>query len=250
MKHNIAAVILAAGLGTRMKSGRAKVLHEILGIPMVFYVLDAAQRISGDDIVLVIGNQAEKVKEMVTPRYQVYYALQAEQLGTGHAVQCAVPSIRDHVENVLILCGDVPLVRHETLQWLVEDHMSAKRDVSILAVDMEDPSGYGRVVFDETGAVRGIVEQADATDEQKAIRTINTGIYCVRKPFLTRVLALLDTNNQQGELYLTDIIRIGHEKGRKIGALVSRNVEEFIGVNTREDLRKVTAIMGGAGKSS
>ena len=125
---------------------------------------------------VVIGNQADKVKEVVSGRYRVQFAFQKDQLGTGHAVQCAIPSIPDHVEEVLILCGDVPMVRPETLQWLVEDHVAYQRDVSVLSVDMDDPGGYGRVVYDDNGKVRAIVEQADATEDEKKIRTINTGI--------------------------------------------------------------------------
>ncbi len=249
MENKIAVVILAAGLGTRMKSGRAKVLHEILGVPMVFYVLETAERISGNDIVVVVGNQADKVKETVTARFRVYFALQEEQLGTGHAVQCAIPFIPKHVEDVLILCGDVPLVRPETLQRLVEGHADAQRDVSVLSVDMEDPKGYGRVIYDENGNVSDIVEQADATEEQKKIRSVNSGIYCVKKSFLSEALNLLDTDNQQGEFYLTDIVRIGYEHGRKIGTLASSNFEEFIGVNSQEDLQKVTSILSHKGKA-
>jgi UDP-N-acetylglucosamine diphosphorylase/glucosamine-1-phosphate N-acetyltransferase len=199
---------------------------------------------------VVIGNQAETVKEVVTSRYQVRFALQEKQLGTGHAVQCAIPSLPDHTEEVVILCGDVPLVRAGTLQDLIEDHTKAKRDVTVLSVEMADPSGYGRVVYDQNGGVCAIVEQADATEEQKKIRTINTGIYCVKSAFLTEALHLLDTNNQQGELYLTDIIHIGHEQGRTVGALVSTDYEEFIGINTQEDLQKVAGILANRGKSS
>ncbi len=250
MIHHTAVVILAAGLGTRMKSSRAKVLHEILGRPMILYVLEAAERIAGDNVVVVIGNQADRVREAVSPFYRASFALQREQLGTGHAVQCALPSIPGQTEHVLILCGDVPMIRYETIRWLVEDHTAKRRDVSLLTVDMEEPSGYGRVVFDENGTVHRIVEQADATDTEKTIRTVNTGIYCVRKSFLSDALTLLDRDNQQGELYLTDIVRIGHEKGKEVGALISSHFEEFIGINTQEDLQKVSILMGARGKSA
>lgn len=250
MNHEIAVVILAAGLGTRMKSERAKVLHEILGVPMIFYVLETAVRISGKDIVVVVGNQAEKVKEVVSSRHQVYFALQEEQLGTGHAVQCAMPMVPDHVTDVLILCGDVPLVRLETLQRFVADHFELKRDVSVLSVEMDDPTGYGRLVFDDDGRVLGIVEQTDATEAQKAIRIVNTGIYCVEKAFLAQVLEMLKANNQQGELYLTDIVQIARELERNIGTLASCDPEEFIGVNTRQDIQKTASILAAKGKIS
>lgn len=245
MKRNIAAVILAAGLGTRMRSDRAKVLHEIHGIPMVYYVIETARRVIGDDIVLVVGNQANTVKEVVSSKYQVRFALQEKQLGTGHAVQCAIPALPEKTNSVIILCGDVPLIRPETLQGLMAEHEARHSDVTVLAVDMENPDGYGRIVYDKQGNICGIVEQADATEAQRAIRTINTGIYCVQKGFLVNALALLDKDNQQGELYLTDIVRIAHVQGRRIGAMVSNSAEEFIGVNTQEDLQKVTLIMSG-----
>jgi UDP-N-acetylglucosamine diphosphorylase/glucosamine-1-phosphate N-acetyltransferase len=250
MKDNIAVVILAAGLGTRMKSGRAKVLHEIHGAPMIFYVLEAATRIPCNDIVVVVGNQADTVKMVVSDRYKVCFALQEKQLGTGHAVQCAIPYIPEHVEEVLILCGDVPLVRSKTLKWLVEGHVDAGRDVTVLSVEMDDPNGYGRVVRNDKGRVCGIVEQVDATEEQKKIRDVNTGIYCVKKSFLLEALNLLDTDNQQSELYLTDIIRIGYERSREIGSMASSTIEEFLGVNTQEDLRRVSSIISRQGKSS
>jgi len=184
----VAVIILAAGLGTRMKSDKAKVLHEILGKAMVLYVVKTAKKVAGNNVILVIGNQAEKVREIVSEEYEAVFALQKEQLGTGHAVSCALPSLTGQIEHVLILCGDVPLIRANTLTRFTDDHLTAKRDISLLAVRIDDPAGYGRILTDENMNLTGIVEEADATEEQKKIKTINTGIYCVRKQFLTDVL--------------------------------------------------------------
>jgi UDP-N-acetylglucosamine diphosphorylase/glucosamine-1-phosphate N-acetyltransferase len=183
-KKEAAVIILAAGLGTRMKSSKAKVLHEILDKPMVMYVVDVAKKLAGNNVVLVIGNQADKVRKVVSEKTDVLFALQKEQLGTGHAVLCALPHVPTHVREVVILCGDVPLLTEKTLTGLFEDHLKARRDISILAVEIENPQGYGRILMDEKRQLSGIVEEADASAEQKRLKVINTGIYCIKKEFL------------------------------------------------------------------
>ena len=180
-EKNVAVIILAAGLGTRMKSNKAKVLHEILGVPMVFYVIETARQIAGNDIILVIGHQAPIIRKMVSAKAQVTFALQEKQLGTGHAVLSAMPFLPGHVEDVVILCGDVPLLTSKTVIQFIHDHKTAKRDISILAVEMDQPKGYGRILIDENNNVSGIVEEADASAQQKPIKRINTGIYCAKK---------------------------------------------------------------------
>jgi len=240
---NVAAVILAAGMGTRMKSNKAKVLHEIIGRPMVMYVVETASKVVGNNIVLVIGNQADKVKRIVSERIDVIFAIQEEQLGTGHAVLCAQPYIPEHADQVVILCGDVPLITPYTLIQLIDDHIKAVRDISILAVEIDNPKGYGRILLDENRNVNGIVEETDTTEEQKGIKIINTGIYCIKKDYLFDALKKIKSDNVQGELYLTDIIGIGYKEGKNIGVLVGSDVEEVIGVNNSEDLIKVEIIM-------
>ena len=163
MKSNVAVIILAAGQGTRMKSNKAKVLHKIAGRPMIIYVVEAAQKIAGDNIIAVIGHQAQKVRETLSGSVPLQFAYQEEQRGTAHAVQCAMPHIPDNCDEVIILCGDVPLIRSETIASLVKDHLSAARDITLLAVELENPYGYGRVRIDENRQVFGIVEEADAT---------------------------------------------------------------------------------------
>jgi len=242
-KEKQAIVILAAGLGKRMKSGKAKVLHEILGKPMIMYVVETANRIAGNNVVLVIGNQADKVRKMVSESAEVIFALQKDQLGTGHAVSCALPYLPDNTQEVVVLCGDVPLLTFETVMRLIKDHVKAKRDISLLAVEIDNPKGYGRVLFDKNRNVSGIVEEADASAEQKRIKTINTGIYCIKKEFLFDSLQKVKSDNVQGEFYLTDIVKIGYREGKVVGVIIGGDCEETIGVNNRHDLMTVENIM-------
>lgn len=238
-----AVVILAAGMGKRMKSDKAKVLHEILGKPMIMYVVETAKKVAGNDVVLVIGNHAEKVRNIVSENHTVIFALQKEQLGTGHAVSCALPYLPDHTKDVIILCGDVPLLTFETITRLLKDHIRANRDISLLAVTVKNPKGYGRVLFDEKMNVSGIVEELDASAEQKRIKTINTGIYCVKKEILFDSLNKIKSNNVQGEFYLTDIIELGYREGKVVGVLIGEDDEEIVGVNTIHDLMMVENIL-------
>jgi UDP-N-acetylglucosamine diphosphorylase/glucosamine-1-phosphate N-acetyltransferase len=243
MRKDVAVVILAAGQGTRMKSNKAKVLHEIAGRPMILYVTEAAQKIAGKNVIVVIGHQAPEVREIISESAQLHFAYQEEQLGTAHAVQCAVPHIPDGCDEVVILCGDVPLIRTETITGLVEDHLSAERDISLLAVELENPYGYGRVLIDENRQVFGIIEEADATAAQKQIKLINAGIYCINKAFLLQALPKIRTNNVQSELYLTDIMGIGHSEKKKIGVMIGTDPSEVIGINTVQELTRVETIM-------
>ena len=244
MNSNIAIIILAAGKGTRMKSDKAKVLHEIDGRPMVSYVVRTARAVSGANVVLVIGHQAEQVQAVVAQEFSgTTWALQEHQLGTGHAVLCAMPQLSAEVQEVIILCGDVPLLSPETICALRDDHLDAGRDISILAVEVDNPTGYGRIVMDDDHHLVGIVEEADANDAQKEIKLINSGIYCVKKDCLADALNRIKPDNAQGEFYLTDIISLGYREGKQVGVLVSANADEIIGVNTLEDLRAAEGIM-------
>ncbi|HUV50235.1 MAG TPA: NTP transferase domain-containing protein [Anaerolineae bacterium] len=240
---NVAVIILAAGMGTRMKSDKAKVLHKILGKPMVMYVVQTAKRVVGNNVIMVVGNQADKIREIVSENNELIYAIQKDQLGTGHAVLCALPYIPEHIEDVVILCGDVPLLSSDTVVRLIDDHIKAKRDISLLAVEIDNPTGYGRVILDEDLHVSKIVEEADATDEQKKIKTINAGIYCVKKEFLLNYLGKIKSDNAQAELYFTDIVEIGYREKKVVGVLASRDYEEVMGVNTCQDLIAVEAVM-------
>ena len=243
MRKNIAVVILAAGLGTRMKSYKAKVLHEVAGRPMILYVVEAARKVAGDDIIVVVGHQAQKVREIISETAKLHFAYQAQQLGTAHAVRCALPLIPVHCDEVVILYGDVPLIFSETISGLVEDHLACYRDISLLAVELENPYGYGRVLLDDNEQVSGVVEEKDATAEERKIRLINTGIYCINKQFLQDALPKIQSNNVQKELYLTDIMAIGYKENKKTGVMVAADYRQILGVNSCQDLEAVDNIM-------
>jgi UDP-N-acetylglucosamine diphosphorylase/glucosamine-1-phosphate N-acetyltransferase len=238
-------IILAAGLGKRMKSSRAKVLHEILGKPMVDYVVQTARAVAGEAVVVVVGNQADEVRRRISQTADVIFAFQEKQLGTGHAVMCALPLVPAACEEVAVLCGDVPLISAATLERLVQNHCAARRDATVLTVELDHPYGYGRILLDAENRVCGIVEEADASAAQRAIRTVNSGIYCINRRFLEEILPVLSRDNAQGEYYLTDIIRIAYEGGKAIGALRGADPDEILGINTPEDLARVEAIMAG-----
>jgi UDP-N-acetylglucosamine diphosphorylase/glucosamine-1-phosphate N-acetyltransferase len=248
--ENIAIIILAAGLGTRMKSDMAKVLHPILGVPMICHVLETACHVADRNVVVVVGHQADRVKETCQKIKPVSFALQAEQNGTGHAVLCAMPTVPETVEHVVILCGDVPLLKTETINNLVRDHVQAGRDLTLLAVKLSDPTGYGRVIMNADRQLTKIVEEADADDTEKAIALINSGIYCVSRPFLASSLNELTPDNAQGELYLTDIIEVGYRWGKHIGVLVGPDPGEVSGVNTIDHLKAVEKLMAARGEKT
>ncbi len=233
---NCAVIILAAGLGTRMKSDKAKVLHEILGKPMVLYVVETASEVVNKEIILVIGYQANKVREIVSKKHEVLYAFQNEQLGTGHAVMCALKHVPGYIEHVVILCGDVPLITKDTLTKLIANHIELKRDITLLAVEIDNPSGYGRIILDQDDKVLKIVEEADTTDEQKKIKMINSGIYCVKRRKLNDLTGEIRSDNAQKEFYLTDIIEIGRGENCNIGIMAGNRPEEIVGVNNLDDL--------------
>jgi len=243
MNPEIAVVILAAGLGTRMKSNNAKVLHEVCGTPMINYVAETAREIAGNNVVLVVGNQADKVRRTVSKLGTFSFAYQKEQLGTGHAVQCALPHIPDHCREVVILCGDVPLIKADTVSALIKSHAAEKRDISVLAVELADPTGYGRILLDDDGRVQGIVEESDTTGQQKRIRLINTGIFCVKKDFLLQAVSRIKSDNAQGEIYFTDIVQIAYKDKKHIGVTVGGQHLEVTGINTIEELKKVERAM-------
>ncbi len=241
---NIAIVVLAAGLGKRMKSDKAKVLHELNGKPMILYLIETLKKFVGKNIIVVVGYQADNVIKIISEKHDVFFAKQDKQLGTGHAVLSSKPSIDQHIENVVILCGDVPLVNDETLKKLILDHLTANCDMTIIAVKVTEPKGYGRIVVDDKNMVTRIVEEADADENEKKINIINSGIYCIRKEFLFDALKKIKPANAQGEFYFTDIINIGYQEQKKIQAItIGNDPFEFIGINSREDLEKAEKIV-------
>jgi UDP-N-acetylglucosamine diphosphorylase/glucosamine-1-phosphate N-acetyltransferase len=243
MNKNIAVIILAAGMGTRMKSNKAKVLHEIQGRPMILYVVETARKIAGDDVIVVVGNQAQQVRTIVSDTAELLFAYQEQQLGTAHAVQCALPQIPEHCDHVIILCGDVPLIQPATISGLVADHLNARRDISLLAVELNNPFGYGRILLDDNRQITAIIEESDATADQKKIKLINSGIYCVAKEFLSVALPKICPDNAQGEFYLTDIIAVGYREKKNMGVMIGTNSQQILGINTCQDLAAVDEIM-------
>lgn len=234
------AIILAAGQGTRMKSKTSKVLHEIFNKPLVHYPIQAARYAGATDICLIIGHKAEEVKEIIGN--EVVYALQAEQLGTGHAVMQAMDFITDEGE-VLILYGDTPLITGETLEKMLAFHRRKKNAATVLSALVDEPTGYGRIVRDESKQFVKIVEQKDATDEEKRICEINGGMYVFEAGLLKFALSKITNNNNQQEYYLTDTIEILLHAGYNVDAIAITNADDILGVNSREQLAQTSNIM-------
>lgn len=243
IQNKIAIIILAAGLGTRMKSDKAKVLHTLCEKPMIQYIVQTAAHIAGENVIVVVGHQSEIVRKLVSEVAKTTFAYQEKQLGTGHAVKCALPYVPEHISTVIILNGDVPLISVKTIHHLASEHLTENRDISILVAEVKDPMGYGRIIFDTNNNIQEIVEEADANESQKQINHINAGIYCVNKNFLAYALENIRSDNQQKELYLTDIIGIASREDRSIRASFVEEPEEISGVNTPEDLNRIESML-------
>lgn len=241
--HELAVIILAAGKGTRMKSDKAKVLHQVSGKPMVSHVIDCAVKIARDNVHVVVGHQADAVKKEINKSFSVKFAMQTQLLGTGDAVKSAIPGLTDKVKHVLVLCGDVPLIKENTLKTLVDEHYKNKNQITVLATMLDNPTGYGRIIFDDNEKMKCIREQADASDAEKKIKTVNTGIYCFEKKFLVKAIEELKPDNNQAEYYLTDAIEIAQKKQEKIGVVLMNDSRQVMGVNTLEDLETVQSMI-------
>ena len=231
------AVILAAGKGTRMKSDKAKVLHELRGKPLLYYSLAAAKEAGAEKIVAVIGHQAEKVRKKFANSGCIFVE-QKPQLGTGHAVLQAKDILADYNGLTVILCGDVPLLKPATIKSLVNNHLAEKAVVSVLTTIPPPPHSYGRIVKNKKGNVLKIVEHKDATEDEKKIGEINTGIYCVDTKFLFHALGKVTNNNQQREYYLTDIVEIACREGQKVKSFIVSDYVEVMGINSVEELSR------------
>ncbi|WPG20960.1 bifunctional UDP-N-acetylglucosamine diphosphorylase/glucosamine-1-phosphate N-acetyltransferase GlmU [Kosakonia cowanii] len=234
LNSKMSVVILAAGKGTRMYSDLPKVLHTLAGKAMVQHVIDAATKLGADHVHLVYGHGGELLKQRLVDD-KLNWVLQAEQLGTGHAMQQAAPFFADD-EDILMLYGDVPLISVETLERLRE--AKPQGGIGLLTVKLDDPTGYGRITR-ENGVVTGIVEQKDATEAQRQINEINTGILIANGADLKRWLAKLTNNNAQGEYYITDIISLAYQEGREIAAVHPQRLSEVEGVNNRLQLSRL-----------
>ncbi|MBC9784183.1 bifunctional UDP-N-acetylglucosamine diphosphorylase/glucosamine-1-phosphate N-acetyltransferase GlmU [Heliobacterium chlorum] len=239
--HMRTAVVLAAGKGTRMKSRRPKVLHEVAGRPMVHHVLEALAACDVTQPVLVIGHGGDQVQACLGER--AVYAWQQEQLGTGHAVMMARPLISEQVQTVMVVCGDTPLLTGATLAALWQCHEEKGAMATVLTALLDNPTGYGRIIRDEMGNVAAIVEEKDASETQKAIREINSGTYCFERAALFSALDEITPANAQGEYYLTDVLAIFRQRGGFVAAHKIDDNQEIVGINSRQQLAEAEAVL-------
>ncbi|MCK9363540.1 MAG: NTP transferase domain-containing protein [Syntrophales bacterium] len=241
-KTGFSTIILAAGKGTRMKSDIAKVLHPLGGVPLLSWPIKAAREAGSSRIVVVIGHQAERIRALFQES-DLIFVEQRELLGTGHAVLQAREAFQGQSAEVVILCGDVPLIRPSTIRALYEKRRNDRAVVTVLTTVVDKPTGYGRVIKTGDGQVARIVEEKDATAEEKLVREINTGIYCIESPFLFTAVASLGDKNAQREYYLTDIIEIACKNGLLATSLLVSDPAEVAGINTPEDLQRAALVL-------
>ena len=241
MKQDIMAIVLAAGKGTRMKSDKSKLVHKIYGKELVKRVVETATKSGVEDIITVVGYKKEQVEMVLGDT--VKYAYQEEMLGTGHAVMQAEEYLKDKNGKVVVLNGDVPILRPETIKKFIQKSIKNKEYATVLTAIYNNPTGYGRIVRDIGGNITGIVEEKDATEEQKDIQEINAGIYCFDIQELLKALKKIEPNNAQSEYYLTDVVRIMNEEGLKTGAFIVEDNTEILGVNDKIQLELLTKVL-------
>ena len=234
-------VILAAGKGTRMCSSMPKILHQANGKYLIKYVIDAVEGSGKSQMVLVIGHGAERVKEALGD--DCFYAIQEPQLGTGHALQIAMPEINKDCQSLLVICGDTPLITSSTLFALKEHFISTGAKATVLSAHLEEPFGYGRLIRDVQGRLMSIVEEKDATGEEKAVKEINTGTYCFDLKALKEVIFDLKSDNKQKEYYLTDIIAKLAQKGETVNSFLTADKQEMLGINDRIQLATASKVL-------
>lgn len=241
MQEEVIAVVLAAGKGTRMKSNKSKLVQKIYGKEIVLRSVENAKKSGIENIIAVVGHQREQVEEVLEDG--VKYAYQEEMLGTGHAVMQTKKYLEGKKGKVVVLNGDVPILRPETIKNLVEKSISNKEYATLLTAIYENPYGYGRIIRDRGGNVEAIVEEKDASEHQKEIQEINAGIYCFDIEELLKALELINNNNASGEYYITDVIKIMNDRGLKTGAVIVEDNTEILGVNDRIQLEILTKIL-------
>ncbi len=237
------AIILAAGQSTRMNTKTAKVLHEVCGRPMLEWVLDACRAAGAQKHIVVVGYGKEQIIDRYKDAGDVEFVEQTEQKGTGHAVMCCRENLAGFTGQTLILCGDAPLIRTETLKVLIEKHEQEKSAVTLATAVMSDPSGYGRIIRDGYGNIQGILEHNDCDERQRAITEINPGYFCFQTPLLLEALDKITPNNVKNEYYLTDALHLLLEDGYKATAVTAVAAEDAMGVNNRQQLSLVGKIM-------
>ncbi len=239
--EDVIGIIMAAGKGTRMKTEKAKCVHKVYGKEMVQRVVNIARAAGINEIITVVGHKREQVEEVL--KDSVKYAYQEELLGTGDTVKQALPLLKGRKGKVVILCGDVPILRPTTLKNLIQKSIDNKEYATILTAIYENPMGYGRIIRDIGGNIKSIVEEKDADEEQILINEINAGVYCFDIEELTLAIQKINNNNAQKEYYLTDVIKIMNEKGLKTGAVIVDDNTEILGVNDRVQLELVTQVL-------
>jgi bifunctional UDP-N-acetylglucosamine pyrophosphorylase/glucosamine-1-phosphate N-acetyltransferase len=238
----IAAVILAAGKGKRMKSGVPKVLHKVGGRPIIEYVVKTAKSLKVRKVVVVIGHKGQMVKDFLKP-YQVEFAWQRKLLGTGHALLQMKDILSDFQGTLLVLSGDVPFLRPETINGLIHVHRKTQASATVLTALLEDPEGYGRVIRGRDDCVEKIVEHKDATPGERKQREINTGTFCFDSKLIFPALNQVEKENEQGEYYLTDVVKILRREGYKVSAFRAKNPQETMGINSLEQLRQMNKLL-------
>ncbi len=243
MKHELHVVVLAAGKSTRMKSARPKVLHDLAGRMLIEHVLHTARTLAAASTTLVVGHAADDVRAALAGWPELQFVVQSPQLGTGHALLQTESVLAGHTGTVLLLYGDVPLLTSGTLQRLLETHHASHAAATVLTTELPDPYGYGRIVRDGGNRIARIVEERDASSEQRAIREINSGIYALSLSKLFDTLHRLATDNAQGEYYLTDLVALYHQEGRRVEALCVDTSDQLRGVNSRIELADMARVV-------
>ena len=240
---SLSVVILAAGKGTRMKSARPKVLHPLAGRPIVDHVLRTTAELKPARTILVIGHGAEEVRQSLSSWPDLQFVVQSPQLGTGHALLQTEPILQGQNGTVLLLYADVPLLTAATLHRLLETHRSARASATVLTAEIADPYGYGRIVRDQNGSIERIVEERDASGAERSIREINSGIYALELESLFESLERLATDNTQGEYYLTDLVAMHRQGGKRVETLCLSSADELRGINSRVDLAELSSVV-------
>jgi len=235
-------VVLAAGKGTRMKSSKAKVLHELFFAPMIHHVVNLLAPLKLAETIIVTGHQRERVEASLAD-YNLSFAYQEKQLGTGDAVLSTEEVLINKSGVVLILCGDTPLIKSSTLSQMLQSHLESKSMVTVMSTEVEDPTNYGRIISHGSEGVEAIVEEKDATESQRKIKEINAGIYFVNLPFLFDTLKKVGNDNSQGEVYLTDIVSLANENNNKVSKFICEDPTEVIGVNSQVELAMAVKIL-------
>ena len=242
MTNKLYTLILAAGKGTRMKSDLPKVIHKIDGKELVKYVIKQAKDVGSEEIWVITGHKGLMVRE-VTADEDVFYVEQKEMLGTGHAVMQAEDALKNKDGDVLILCGDVPLLRGETLKKFREFHSSSEATATVMTTKFDNPFGYGRIITNENGGIIKIVEEKDATEEERKVKEINSGVYIVDLKELFNALDGISSDNASNEYYLTDVIAILKNKDKKVQTYLIEDNTEILGINTIEQLKEAESII-------